>query len=119
MPTFVSTANVTDVTVVALNATTVQVSWTAVQIPSDGELVGYHVYYRAVSSTTKRQPNGNSRFFPAGVTQGVIGSLVYSQAYQFSVAAEVRVLGLSYMGNVSLSGSNSPIINPGNSICQQ
>ena len=101
-------------TVVALNATAVQVSWTAVQIPSDGELVGYHVYYRAVSSTQKRQLSGNSQFFPAGATLGVIGGLVYSQTYQFSVAAEVSVMGLSYMSNVSLSGSNSPIINPGN-----
>lgn len=100
--------------VVALNATAVQVSWTAVQIPSDGTLVGYLVYYRAVTSPKKRQLSSDySQFFPAGATQGIVGGLAYYQTYQFTVVAEVSVMGQSYTGNVSISGSDSPAINPG------
>ena len=99
----------------ALNATAVQVSWTAVSIPLDGTLMGYRVYYQSAQSITTRHLNDYSQFFPAGVTLGVIGGLVYYQTYRFSVTAEVSVNGQSYTGNVSLSGADSPIINPGNS----
>lgn len=97
-----------------LNATTVQVSWMRIDIPSDGTIVGYNVLYTLYNTKNKkRQSSGLAQFIQGDVTQGVIGDLKPLQLYQFSVAAVISVAGEIYSGMSPPSGPNSPIYNPG------
>ena len=95
-----------------LNATTVRVSWIRIDIPSDGTIVGYNVFYTPYNNKN-RQLSGISQFIIGDVTQGVINDLIPSQLYQFSVAAVVNVAGQNYSGMLPLSGKNMVIYNPG------
>eukprot|EP00731_Ephydatia_muelleri_P029835 Em0021g358a len=105
--------NVTGVSVMPLNATTVQVSWMRIDIPSDGTIVGYNVLYTLYNTKNKkRQSSGLAQFIQGDVTQGVIGDLKPLQLYQFSVAAVISVAGEIYSGMSPPSGPNSPIYNP-------
>lgn len=102
----------------ALNSTAFQVSWLPVEIPSDGTIVGYNVYYALYNTKSKkRQSSGMyNQFFPGDVTQGIIGTASPSQSYQFSVAAVVSVMGQNYNGTIIQSGQNAPIYNAGNTV---
>eukprot|EP00731_Ephydatia_muelleri_P019051 Em0011g1091a len=82
-------ANVTGVMVSAISTTSVRVSWLAVQLPPDGILTGYTVYYLSLPNTSKRQSGGyTNQTFPPTSTSGDINNLNPNGVYQFSVVAQ-------------------------------
>eukprot|EP00731_Ephydatia_muelleri_P025263 Em0017g346a len=99
-----STAAIPDVTglvVSAINTTSVRVSWLAVKLPSDGYLTGYTVYYHSLPNN---QSDGyQSQSFSPCTTSGDINDLNPNGVYQFSVAAEVAIMGQLYSGKVDAS----------------
>ena len=98
------TANVTGVVVVFTNSTSARVSWLAVQLPPDGLLTGYSVYYRSLPNTSMMQSGGYiSQTFPPTTTSGDINNLSPNGMYQFIVVAGVTILGQFYSGEVDLS----------------
>eukprot|EP00731_Ephydatia_muelleri_P019044 Em0011g1084a len=98
--------NVTGVKVSAINTTSVRVSWLAVQLPPDGILTGYTVYYLSLPNTSKRQSGGyTSHTFPPASTSGDINNLNPNGVYQFSVVAQVNITGQLYSGVIPSSGS--------------
>eukprot|EP00731_Ephydatia_muelleri_P018888 Em0011g928a len=98
--------NVTGVMVSAINTTSVRVSWLAVQLPPDGILTGYTVYYLSLPNTSKRQSGGyTSHTFPPTSTSGDINNLNPNGVYQFSVVAQVNITGQLYSGVIPSSGS--------------
>ena len=91
----------TGVVVVFTNSTSARVSWLAVQLPPDGLLTGYSVYYRSLPNTSKMQSGGYiSQTFPPTTTSGDITNLSPNGMYQFIVVAEVTTLGQLYIGEV-------------------
>ena len=99
-------ANVTGVMVSEINTTSVRVSWLAVQLPPDGILTGYTVYYLSLPNTSKRQSGGyTNQTFPPTSTYGYINNLNPNGVYQFSVVAQVNITGQLYSGVIPLSGS--------------
>ena len=100
------TANVTGVMVSTINATSIQVSWLAVQLPPDGNLTWYTVYYCSLPKTSKRESGGyTNQTFPPNTTSGVINNLSPNDNYQFSVVAQVTIRGQLYSGVIPLSRS--------------
>eukprot|EP00731_Ephydatia_muelleri_P018994 Em0011g1034a len=92
----VFSAHVTGVKVLAINTTSVRVSWLAVQLPPDGILTGYTVYYLSLPNTSKRQSGGyTNHTFPPTTTDGDINYLNPNGVYQFSVVAQVTIMELS------------------------
>ena len=107
-------ANVPGVVVVATNTTSVRVSWLAVQLPPDGTLTGYTVYYRSLPNTSKRQSGGyTSQTFPPCTTSGDITNLNPNIVYQFNVVAMVIIMGQLYITDVPPAWSDSPTISQG------
>eukprot|EP00731_Ephydatia_muelleri_P018890 Em0011g930a len=112
----VPSAHVTGVVVSAINTTSVRVSWLAVQLPPDGILTGYTVYYLSLPNTSKRQSGGyTSHTFPPTTTWGDINNLNPNGAYQFSVVAQVTIMGQLYSGEMDTSLVNTLTITPGSS----
>ena len=110
----VPSAHVTGVMVLAINTTSVRVSWLAVQLPPDGILTGYTVYYRSLPNTSKRQSGGyTNQTFPPTTTSGDINNLNPNDVYQFSVVALVTIMGQLYSGEMDTSLVNTPTITPG------
>ena len=110
----VPSAHVTGVVVSAINTTSVRVSWLAVQLPPDGILTGYTVYYLSLPNTSKRQSGGyTSHTFPPTTTSGDINNLNPNGVYQFSVVAQVTIMGQLYSGEMDTSLVNTPTITPG------
>ncbi|KAL5486600.1 hypothetical protein EMCRGX_G019102 [Ephydatia muelleri] len=106
--------HVTGVIVSAINTTSVRVSWLAVQLPPDGILTGYTVYYLSLPNTSKRQSGGyTSHTFPPTTTWGDINNLNSNGVYQFSVVAQVTIMGQLYSGEMDTSLVNTPTITPG------
>ncbi|KAL5486467.1 hypothetical protein EMCRGX_G018950 [Ephydatia muelleri] len=98
--------NVNGVMVSAINTTSVLVSWLAVQLPPDGILTGYTVYYLSLPNTSKRQSGGyTNQTFPPTSTSGDINNLNPNGVYQFSVVAQVNITGQLYSGAIPSSGS--------------
>eukprot|EP00731_Ephydatia_muelleri_P019106 Em0011g1146a len=98
--------NVTGVKVLAISTTSVRVSWLAVQLPPDGILTGYTVYYLSLPNTSKRQSGGyTNHTFPPTSTSGDINNLNPNGVYQFSVVAQVNITGQVYSGVIPSSGS--------------
>ena len=94
-------ADVTGVMVSAITATSIRVSWLAVYLPSDGYLTGYTVYYRSLPNTSDSQSEGyTSQACSPRTTSGDINDLNPDDVYQFSVVAEVAIIGHSYSGKV-------------------
>eukprot|EP00731_Ephydatia_muelleri_P037068 Em0390g1a len=106
--------NVTGVMVSTINATSIRVSWLAVQLPPDGNLTWYTVYYCFLPKTSKRESGGYTyQTFPPTATFGVINNLNPNDKYQFSVVAQVTIRGQLYSGVIPLSGSTiKPGISP-------
>ncbi|KAL5486538.1 hypothetical protein EMCRGX_G019032 [Ephydatia muelleri] len=89
--------HVTGVVVSAISTTSVRVSWLAVQLPPDGILTGYTVYYLSLPNTSKRQSGGyTSHTFPPTSTSGDINNLNPNGVYQFSVVAQVTIMEQLY-----------------------
>eukprot|EP00731_Ephydatia_muelleri_P018999 Em0011g1039a len=110
----VFSAHVTGVKVLAINTTSVRVSWLAVQLPPDGILTGYTVYYLSLPNTSKRQSGGyTNHTFPPTTTSGDINNLNPNGVYQFSVVAQVTIMGQLYSGEMDTSLVNTPTITPG------
>eukprot|EP00731_Ephydatia_muelleri_P018910 Em0011g950a len=108
--------HVTGVVVSAINTTSVRVSWLAVQLPPDGILAGYTVYYLSLPNTSKRQSGGyTSHTFPPTTTSGDINNLNPNGVYQFSVVAQVTIMGQLYSGEMDTSLINTPTTTPGSS----
>ncbi|KAL5486528.1 hypothetical protein EMCRGX_G019020 [Ephydatia muelleri] len=108
--------HVTGVVVSAINTTSVRVSWLAVQLPPDGILTGYTVYYLSLPNTSKRQSGGyTNHTFPPTTTSGDINNLNPNGVYQFSVVAQVTITGQLYSGEMDTSLVNTPTITPGSS----
>eukprot|EP00731_Ephydatia_muelleri_P018864 Em0011g904a len=108
--------HVTGVVVSVMNTTSVRVSWLAVQLPPDGILTGYTVYYLSLPNTSKRQSGGyTSHTFPPTSTSGDINNLNPNYVYQFSVVAQVTIMGQLYSGEMDTSLVNTPTITPGSS----
>ncbi|KAL5486594.1 hypothetical protein EMCRGX_G019096 [Ephydatia muelleri] len=106
-------AHVTGVVVLAINTTSVRVSWLAVQLPPDGILTGYTVYYLSLPNTSKRQSGGyTSHTFPPTTTSGDINNLNPNGVYQFSVVAQVTIMGQLYSGEMDTSLVNTPTTTP-------
>eukprot|EP00731_Ephydatia_muelleri_P019006 Em0011g1046a len=106
--------HVTGVVVSAINTTSVRVSWLAVQLPPDGILTGYTVYY--LPNTSKRQSGGyTNHTFPPTTTSGDINNLNPNGVYQFSVVAQMTIMGQLYSGEMDTSLVNTPTITPGSS----
>ncbi|KAL5486522.1 hypothetical protein EMCRGX_G019013 [Ephydatia muelleri] len=106
--------NVTGVMVLAINTTSVRVSWLAVQLPPDGILTRYTVYYLSLPNTSKRQSGGyTNHTFPPTTTSGDINNLNPNGVYQFSVVAQVTIMGQLYSGEMDTSLVNTPTITPG------
>eukprot|EP00731_Ephydatia_muelleri_P018844 Em0011g884a len=109
-------SHVSGVVVSAMNTTSVRVSWLAVQLPPDGILTGYTVYYLSLPNTSKRQSGGyTSHTFPPTTTWGDINNLNPNGVYQFSVVAQVTIMGQLYSGEMDTSLVNTPTITPGSS----
>ncbi|KAL5486530.1 hypothetical protein EMCRGX_G019023 [Ephydatia muelleri] len=109
--------HVTGVVVSAINTTSVRVFWLAVQLPPDGILTGYTVYYFSLLNTSKRQSGGyTNHTFPPTTTWGDINNLNPNGVYQFSVVAQVTIMGQLYSGEMDTSLVNTPTITPGQSI---
>ena len=83
-----SAARVTGVTVVALNSTAVNVSWTPVALQAAVEY-HYTVHYTTVYGTTNNS-------YPASASSGVVSRLQEGQQYQFSVTLTFNVSGAIY-----------------------
>ncbi|KAL5479762.1 hypothetical protein EMCRGX_G023335 [Ephydatia muelleri] len=101
-----STAAMPDVTglvVSAINTTCVRVSWLAVQLPPDGYLTGYTVYYRSLPVSQSKQYT--TLAFSRYATSGDINDLNPNYVYKFSVVAEVAIRGMEqlYRGKVIAS----------------
>ena len=110
----VPSAHVTGVVVLAINTTSIRVSWLAVQLPPDGILTGYAVYYLSLPNTSKRQSGGyTSHTFLPTTTWGDINNLNPNGVYQFSVVAQVTIMGQLYSGEMDSSLVNTPTITPG------
>ncbi|KAL5486525.1 hypothetical protein EMCRGX_G019016 [Ephydatia muelleri] len=106
--------HVTGVVVSAMNTTSVRVSWLAVQLPPDGILTGYTVYYLSLPNTSKRQSGGyTNQTFPPTSTSGDINNLNSNGVNQFSVVAQVTIMGQLYSGEMDTSLVNTPTITPG------
>eukprot|EP00731_Ephydatia_muelleri_P018991 Em0011g1031a len=105
--------HVTGVVVSAINTTSVRVFWLAVQLPPDGILTGYTVYYFSLLNTSKRQSGGyTNHTFPPTTTWGDINNLNPNGVYQFSVVAQVTIMGQLYSGEMDTSLVNTPTITP-------
>ena len=103
----------TGVWAVTINATYARVFWLAVQLPPDGILMGYTVYYRFISNTPKRQSGWYvGQTFPPTTTWGDISNLNPNEVYQFSVVVMVTILGKVYGGEIT-SLAYSPTNFPG------
>ena len=97
-------AHVTGVVVSAISTTSVRVSWLAVQLPPDGILTGYTVYYLSLPNTSKRQSGGyTSHTFPPTTTSGDINNLNPNGVYQFSVVAQVTIMEQLYSREMDTS----------------
>ena len=84
-----SAARVTGVTVVALNSTAVNVSWTPVTLQET-------VYHYTVHYTTVSQYGTTNNSYPASASSGVVSRLQEGQQYQFSVTLTFNVSGAIY-----------------------
>ena len=94
----------TGVVVVYANSTSARVSWLDVQLPHDGLLTGYSVYYCSLPNTSMMQSGGYiSKTFPPTTTSGDITNLSPNGMYQFIVVAGVTILGQFYTGEVDIS----------------
>eukprot|EP00731_Ephydatia_muelleri_P012812 Em0007g122a len=112
----VPSAHVIGVVVLAINTTSVRVSWLAVQLPPDGILTGYTVYYLSLPNTSKRQSGGyTSHTFPPTTTWGDINNLNPNGVYQFSVIAQMTIMEQLYSGEMDTSLVNTPTITLGSS----
>ena len=110
----VPSAHVTGVVVSAINTTSVRVSWLAVQLPPDGILTGYTVYYLSLPNTSKRESDGyTSHTLPPTTTWGDINNLNPNGVYQFSVVAQVTIMGQLYSGETDTSLVITLIVTPG------
>eukprot|EP00731_Ephydatia_muelleri_P018909 Em0011g949a len=100
----VPSAHVAGVGASAINTTSVRVSWLAVQLPPDGILTGYTVYYLSLPNTSKRQSGGyTNHTFPPTSTSGDINNLNPNGVYQFGVVAQVTIMGQLYSGEMDTS----------------
>ena len=89
----------TGISVLTVNKTTVRVCWDPVQLPSDGMLVGYSVYY---GDSTMQVDGYTNKSFPGSYTWGDISGLYPNHMYLFGVTAEVSVNGLLLHGQKQL-----------------
>eukprot|EP00731_Ephydatia_muelleri_P018865 Em0011g905a len=92
-----STADIPDVTgvmVSAINTTSVRVSWLAVQLPPDGILTGYTVYYLSLPNTSKRQSGGytNHTFSPTSTLETSTTSILMREALQLMLLLPLEEL---------------------------
>ena len=108
---FLSIANVKGVAVSTLNATSVQVTWMAVQFPSDGILIGYTVYYCPLGSLSGLLALCSSHSFPPNVTTAIITNLIQNGVYQFGIVADVVIMNLLLQGDIPQTGSTIMIGN--------
>ncbi|KAL5486614.1 hypothetical protein EMCRGX_G019117 [Ephydatia muelleri] len=109
-------SHVSGVVVSAMNTTSVRVSWLAVQLPPDGILTGYTVYFLSLPNTSKRQSAGyTNQTFPPTTTWGDINNLTPNGVYQFSVVAQVTIMGQLYSGEMDTTLVNTPTITLGSS----
>eukprot|EP00731_Ephydatia_muelleri_P018884 Em0011g924a len=82
--------------------------------PAHGILTGYTVYYLSLPNTSKRQSGGyTSHTFPPTTTSGDINNLNPNGVYQFSVVAQVTIMGQLYSGEMDTTLVNTPTITPG------
>lgn len=87
MHSYYSTANITG-SVVAINETTLRVSWITLLLPSDGTLVGYTVYYQ--------QSGLNITYIECGeLTHVEITNLNINKFYTFTIVGEISIQGQS------------------------
>ena len=88
------------------SASSVRVAWLAVQIPPDGILTGYSVYYSCIcSSLSNTSSNGQqiwymAQTFPPTTTAEVITNLDPNGLHWFTVVAVVTISGQLYSGEV-------------------
>ncbi|KAL5486605.1 hypothetical protein EMCRGX_G019107 [Ephydatia muelleri] len=74
------------------------------------------LYYLSLPNTSKRQLSGyTSHTFPPTTTWGDINNLNPNGVYQFSVVAQVTIMGQLYSGEMDTSLVNTPTITPGSS----
>ena len=91
------------------SASSVRVSWLAAQIPPDGILTGYSVYYSCIcSSLPNTSSNGQqvwymAQTFPPTTTAKVITNLDPNGLYWFTVVAVVMISGQLYSGEVDMA----------------
>ena len=90
----------TGVIVSAINTTSIRVSWLAVQLPPDGILTGYTVYYSSIPSSSISEPG---QTFSPCTTSGDINNLNPNNVYQFNVVAQVTIMGQLYSGRIDAS----------------
>eukprot|EP00731_Ephydatia_muelleri_P000484 Em0001g484a len=88
----------------------VRVSWLSVQLPSDGTLTGYTLYYRYLRNTSADVRFGWSRShsFPPVTTSGDITDLTPNGVYHFSVVSEVAISGELHRGDSDASLAVNP-----------
>ena len=109
---FLAIAKVEGVAVSTLNATSVQITWMAIYLPSDGILIGYTVYYCPPSSSLSGLlALCSSHSFPPNVTSAIITNLIQNGVYQFGIVADVAIMNLLLQGDIPQTGSTIMIGN--------
>ena len=87
---YIHSATVSEVLVVALNSTAVNVSWTPVNLTV---VERYTVHYTTVGGV-----NGTT-IFSVSASSGVVSGLQEGQQYQFSVTVTLNVTGKLFTGS--------------------
>ncbi|KAL5497164.1 hypothetical protein EMCRGX_G013588 [Ephydatia muelleri] len=94
------------VAVSTFNGTSVQITWMAIYLPSDGILIGYTVYYCPPSSSLSGLlALCSSHSFPPNVTSAIITNLIQNGVYQFGIVADVAIMNLLLQGDIPQTGS--------------
>ena len=103
-------AKVPGLVVSGTSTTSVRVSWLSIQLPSDGTLTGYTLYYRYLRNTSADVRFGWSRShsFPPVTTSGDITDLTPNGVHYFSVVAEVAISGELHRGDSDASLAVNP-----------
>ena len=95
------TANVTGICAISINKTAVHVSWDPVQLPSDGVLVGYTVFYHDV-----QESDNMNMPLPPTYTWGDMTGLDPDHSYKFGVSTRASVNGILVYGAMQLLAVN-------------
>ena len=86
-------ALISNVSVVPINSTSVNVSWTPLNLTA---LMYYNVTYTIVDGSG--EDGSGAVHFPANVSSGVVSGLQEGQWYQFNISAFITVNGQSFSG---------------------